>query len=255
MKFIKKIMFFGLLITVITTVPVFAAHSPNWYQKDGNWRIKDSNGNDIVNTTIDDDEAQGVYLIDANGNMVTGFVKIPNNTVIWLFFETTPGKDYGKKRIRSGYYNGLYLDMVAGGSGVIKNINEAIVGNFTEVTPHGVVFTYELLPPSNSNFIANSANMPPDDRNSSNIIYGIKDINKYIEQCLSEFDSSYLQYTYDGSFVTTVMDTVIQGNGLFAASFQPIHISFIDAATGEQQVLQISATPENIRWAINKLRR
>ena len=145
--------------------------------------------------------------------------------------------------------------MVIGVSGIIQNIDESIVGNFTEVNPQGIVFTNELLPPSNANFITNSANMPPDDRNSGNIIYGIKDINKYIEQCLSEFDSSYLQYTYDGNFITTVMDTTREGYGLFAASFQPIHIGFIDSITGEQQVLQISATPENIRWAINKLRR
>ena len=249
MKFIKKIMFFGLLITVITVIPVFA-YSPNWYQKDGHWRIKDSNGNDIVNRNIQDDN--GVYLIDANGNMVTGFVKVFGD---WKFYETTPGNDYGKRRIKSGYYNGIYLDMVIGVSGIIQNIDESIVGNFTEVNPQGIVFTNELFPPSNANFITNSANMPPDDRNSGNIIYGIKDINKYIEQCLSEFDSSYLQYTYDGNFITTVMDTTREGYGLFAASFQPIHIGFIDSITGEQQVLQISATPENIRWAINKLRR
>ena len=58
MKYIK-IMFFGLLIAIITVAPVFA-YSPNWYHKDGHWRIKDSNGNDIVNRNIKDDN--GVYL-------------------------------------------------------------------------------------------------------------------------------------------------------------------------------------------------
>ena len=153
MKFIKKIMIFGLLITVITVIPVFASYSPNWYQIDDNWRIKDSNGNDIVNRNIQDDN--GTYLIDANGNMVTGFVKVFGD---WKFYETTPGNDYGKLRIKSGYYNGIYLDMVIGVSGIIQNVDESIVGNFTEVNPQGIVFTNELLPPSNNSTVPSNSN-------------------------------------------------------------------------------------------------
>lgn len=173
------------------------------------------------------------------------------------FFETK-GKDIGKLSCQSGYYDGIYLEIISW-SGQIKNINDIILDNYSIVETNGAIYASSLTASSNVGLASNVDNpdIPPDndyDNAINGTAQGMEQLNAYIQQALSEFDSSYLQYhAGKGLDSTTVLD-MTAGCGLITVVGQPITIGFIDS-NGEKQLLQISATPENIKWAINKLRR
>lgn len=81
MKHIKiKIMFFVAMLTILTAASAIA-YSPNWYKEGDNWRIKDNDGNPIVNSWL----YEGIekHVLDANGNMLTGFAKVHDRWFFW----------------------------------------------------------------------------------------------------------------------------------------------------------------------------
>ena len=109
--------------------------SEYWYQDNqGNWHIKDNNGNMVTNAWLCDDavgsNGQDVwYLIDANGNMVnTGLVQDQTGNIYSL--ETSHNGYYGMLRYKSGAYDGVYLDLESSHGGSFAKIKnqEGVTG-------------------------------------------------------------------------------------------------------------------------------
>lgn len=109
-----KIMFFAVLFTIISTSASFA-YSSNWFQENGQWKIRDGSGNVITNAWLCDDteSSEPWYLLDSNGNIVIGLAQDHES---WYFL----GSD-GRLKTTSGYYDGIYLDISL--SGAIKNLD------------------------------------------------------------------------------------------------------------------------------------
>lgn len=110
--------------TVQATAPTFSEY---WYQdSQGNWHIKDGNGNMVTNAWLCDDavasNGQDIwYLIDSNGNMVSaGLVQDQTGNIYSL--ETSHNGYYGMLRYKSGAYDGVYLDLESSHMGSFANI-------------------------------------------------------------------------------------------------------------------------------------
>lgn len=104
--------------------PTFSEY---WYQdSQGNWHIRDGNGNMITNAWLCDDavpsNGQDIwYLIDSNGNMVSaGLVQDQTGNIYSL--ETSHNGYYGMLRYKSGAYDGVYLDLESSHGGSFANI-------------------------------------------------------------------------------------------------------------------------------------
>lgn len=104
--------------------PTFSEY---WYQdSQGNWKVRDNNGNTITNAWLCDDavpsNGQDIwYLIDTNGNMVSaGLVQDQTGNIYSL--ETSHNGYYGMLRYKSGAYDGVYLDLESSHGGSFANI-------------------------------------------------------------------------------------------------------------------------------------
>lgn len=93
-----------------------ATFSQYWYQDtQGNWHIKDGNGNMVTNAWLCDDavtsNGQNVwYLIDSSGNLITsGLVR--DQTGNYYSLETNHNGFYGMLRYQSGTYDGINLTL------------------------------------------------------------------------------------------------------------------------------------------------
>ena len=109
--------------------------SEYWYQDNqGNWHIKDNNGNMVTNAWLCDDavgsNGQDVwYLIDSNGNMISsGLVQDQTGNIYSL--ETNHNGYYGMLRYQSGAYDGVYLDLESSHGGSFAKIKnqEGVAG-------------------------------------------------------------------------------------------------------------------------------
>ena len=151
-----KIVFFTIIYSIFLTSFAFATPSPNWYQENGRYKLKDNAGNIITNAWVCDDVDDGKpwYLLDLYGNMVAGLA-LDNGS--WYFLGTN-----GQLLLNSDYYNGVYLD-IDHSLGIIKNIENitSLIIKFggssiTYVnTNKSAIYTSSLnnsTVPSNSNF-------------------------------------------------------------------------------------------------------
>lgn len=126
----KSLMVLGLTVAMSLSLPLLSyasTFSEYWYQDNqGNWHIKDNNGNMVTNAWLCDDavgsNGQDVwYLIDANGNMVnTGLVQDQTGNIYSL--ETSHNGYYGMLRYKSGAYDGVYLDLESSHGGSFAKI-------------------------------------------------------------------------------------------------------------------------------------
>ncbi len=134
----KSLMVLGLTVAMSLSLPLLSyasTFSEYWYQDNqGNWHIKDNNGNMVTNAWLCDDavgsNGQDVwYLIDANGNMVnTGLVQDQTGNIYSL--ETSHNGYYGMLRYKSGAYDGVYLDLESSHGGSFAKIKnqEGVTG-------------------------------------------------------------------------------------------------------------------------------
>ena len=119
MKHFKtRIIFFVVMLTVVFATSALA-YLPNWYQEGNNWKIKDGSGNVITNAWVcdDTDGTKPWYLLDANGNMLTGLVQ---DNGLWYLLGSN-----GSLYFNSGYYSDVYLDISS--SGAIKNLDSVML--------------------------------------------------------------------------------------------------------------------------------
>ena len=259
MKFIKKIMFFGLLITVITTVPVFAAHSPNWYQENGRYKLKDNAGNVITNAWVCDDmdDEKPWYLLDLYGNMVAGLA-LDNGS--WYFLGPN-----GQLKFDSGYYDGVYLD-IDYSSGVIKNVENVTFlimksgGLVAYVnTNNSPVYTSSLTNHNANHSSSIDTDMPPSYNDPSifakDCIWNDRELCALIEQTLQEFDSSHLQFHAGGGLDATTVIDPLRGCSIWTVTGQHLRCIFLDPDTGEKYQMTVNRIAEDIKWAIYKLRK
>ena len=129
-KSLLKLSFLTLSCVYMFCMPVYAntpTFSEFWFQdSQGNWKVRDNNGNTITNAWLCDDavssNGQDVwYLIDANGNMVnTGLVQDQTGNIYSL--ETSHNGYYGMLRYKSGAYDGVYLDLESSHGGSFAKI-------------------------------------------------------------------------------------------------------------------------------------
>ena len=134
----KSLMVLGLVMGMSLSLPLLSyasTFSEYWYQDNqGNWHIKDNNGNMVTNAWLCDDavgsNGQDVwYLIDANGNMVnTGLVQDQTGNIYSL--EPSHNGYYGMLRYKSGAYDGVYLDLESSHGGSFAKIKnqEGVTG-------------------------------------------------------------------------------------------------------------------------------
>jgi hypothetical protein len=106
-----------------------ATFSEYWFQDtDGNWRVKDNNGNIVKNAWLCDDaiasNGQNIwYLLDQDGNMVSAGL-VQDQTGNYYSLETSHNGYFGMLRYQSGGYDGVNLSLEGshGGSfAAIKN--------------------------------------------------------------------------------------------------------------------------------------
>lgn len=137
-KSLLKLSFLTLSCVYMLCMPVYAdtpTFSEFWFQdSQGNWKVRDNNGNTITNAWLCDDavssNGQDVwYLIDATGNMVSaGLVQDQTGNIYSL--ETSHNGYYGMLRYKSGAYDGVYLDLEASHGGSFAKIKnqEGVTG-------------------------------------------------------------------------------------------------------------------------------
>lgn len=137
-KSLLKLSFLTLSCVYMLCMPVYAntpTFSEFWFQdSQGNWKVRDNNGNTITNAWLCDDavssNGQDVwYLIDATGNMVsTGLVQDQTGNIYSL--ETSHNGYYGMLRYKSGAYDGVYLDLESSHGGSFAKIKnqEGVTG-------------------------------------------------------------------------------------------------------------------------------
>ena len=126
----KSFMVLGLTVAMSLSLPLLSyasTFSEYWYQDNqGNWHIKDNNGNMVTNAWLCDDavgsNGQDVwYLIDSNGNMISsGLVQDQTGNIYSL--ETNHNGYYGMLRYQSGAYDGVYLDLESSHGGSFAKI-------------------------------------------------------------------------------------------------------------------------------------
>ena len=253
MKHIKIIFFLSVFIITLT-ISSFA-FSPNWFKEGNNWKIKDGSGNVITNAWLCDDTETGKpwYLLDSSGNIVIGLAQDHGN---WYFL----GPD-GKLKTTSGYYDGVYLDMDS--SGAIKNLEYIAFlvvkhGNCSVVNTTGSIYASLF---SSYNFNIVDTNMPPSYKDGDarllrdDDIWDDNELNAFISQVLSEFDSSHLQHhAGKGMDATTIIDP-LRGYYIWTVKGQPLYCAFVDPVTGERRQMMVDRLPEDIRWVIYKMRK
>ena len=134
----KSLIVLGLVAIMSLSLPLLSyasTFSEFWYQDtQGNWHIKDNNGNMVTNAWLCDDavgsNGQDIwYLIDANGNMVSaGLVQDQTGNIYSL--ETSHNGYYGMLRYQSGAYDGVYLDLESSHGGSFARIKnqEGVAG-------------------------------------------------------------------------------------------------------------------------------
>lgn len=137
-KSLLKLSFLTLSCVYMLCIPAYAntpTFSEFWFQdSQGNWKVRDNNGNTITNAWLCDDavESNGQniwYLIDATGNMVSaGLVQDQTGNIYSL--ETSHNGYYGMLRYKSGAYDGVYLDLEASHGGSFAKIKnqEGVTG-------------------------------------------------------------------------------------------------------------------------------
>lgn len=106
--------------TMTGTVTSYAAEaatfSEYWFQDaQGNWKVKDNNGNIVKNAWLCDDavasNGQDVwYLLDSTGNMITAGL-VQDGTGNYYSLETNHNGYYGMLRYKSGTYDGVSLTL------------------------------------------------------------------------------------------------------------------------------------------------
>ncbi len=134
----KSLIVLGLVMGMSLSLPLLSyasTFSEYWYQDNqGNWHIKDNNGNMVTNAWLCDDavgsNGQDIwYLIDSNGNMVSaGLVQDQTGNIYSL--ETSHNGYYGMLRYKSGAYDGVYLDLESSHGGSFAKIKnqEGVAG-------------------------------------------------------------------------------------------------------------------------------
>lgn len=137
-KSLLKLSFLTLSCVYMLCIPAYAntpTFSEFWFQdSQGNWKVRDNNGNTITNAWLCDDavESNGQniwYLIDATGNMVSaGLVQDQTGNIYSL--ETSHNGYYGMLRYKSGAYDGVYLDLESSHGGSFAKIKnqEGVTG-------------------------------------------------------------------------------------------------------------------------------
>ncbi len=179
----KSLMVLGLTVAMSLSLPLLSyasTFSEYWYQDNqGNWHIKDNNGNMVTNAWLCDDavgsNGQDVwYLIDSNGNMVSaGLVQDQTGNIYSL--ETSHNGYYGMLRYQSGAYDGVYLDLEAshGGSfAKIKNQDgisglQSIYG-LTQVNINNNNCIYTSSFRNSNNYVDNEQKTPETNVNENN---------------------------------------------------------------------------------------
>ncbi len=131
-KSLLKLSFLTLSCVYMLCIPAYAntpTFSEFWFQdSQGNWKVRDNNGNTITNAWLCDDavESNGQniwYLIDATGNMVSaGLVQDQTGNIYSL--ETSHNGYYGMLRYKSGAYDGVYLDLEASHGGSFGRVGQ-----------------------------------------------------------------------------------------------------------------------------------
>ena len=199
----KGLMVLGLTVAMSLSLPLLSyasTFSEYWYQDNqGNWHIKDNNGNMVTNAWLCDDavgsNGQDVwYLIDANGNMVnTGLVQDQTGNIYSL--ETSHNGYYGMLRYKSGAYDGVYLDLESSHGGSFAKIKnqEGVTGlqgiyGLTQVNidNSNCVYTSSFRNSSPVNGSNNTNNTTP----SSNMSDYEKEKQDYEQKLLDSMDDS-----------------------------------------------------------------
>lgn len=164
-----------------------ATFSQYWYQDtQGNWHIRDGNGNMITNAWLCDDAVQSNgqnvwYLIDASGNLITsGLVR--DQTGNYYSLETNHNGFYGMLRYQSGTYDGINLTLDSNHTGSFAAIQnpEAIQAlqskyGLTEVSINNsnCLYTSHFTSTPQSNYQSNNnaptpESQPPTQENNNN---------------------------------------------------------------------------------------
>lgn len=185
----KLLSILTLTLFIILSLPLCSYASSSfsefWYQDtQGNWHIRDNNGNLITNAWLCDDavssNGQNIwYLIDGSGNMVSaGLVQDQTGNIYSL--ETSHNGYYGMLRYQSGAYDGVYLDLESshGGSfAKIKNQDgidglKAIYGlTQVNIDNSNCVYTSSFRNSSSGGSSTNSGSVvtPPSTDNSNSV--------------------------------------------------------------------------------------
>lgn len=164
MKKLKCIKILFFLFSLFLVRVTLATPSPNWFIENGFWKIKDNFGNVITNAWVcdDTDSQKPWYLIDANGNMVTGIAIVDS---AWYLLENN-----GRLKSNSGYCNNVYLEIDS--SGAIKNSDGLMMlwsqyGSCHIINADRTIYTSSLS--NSSATVHNIDDMPLD--NATAIIY------------------------------------------------------------------------------------
>lgn len=77
----------------------------NWFQEDGNWKVRDGNGSLVTNAWFCDLDGSW-YLLDEQGCMREGIISDRGH---YYSLETSHQGHYGRMRTVNGVYDGVYL--------------------------------------------------------------------------------------------------------------------------------------------------
>ena len=250
-----KIVFFTIIFSIFLTSFAFATPSPNWYQENGRYKLKDNAGNVITNAWVCDDMDDGKpwYLLDLYGNMVAGLAQ---DHGLWYMLDSD-----GKLIVSTGYYDDIYLDIDS--SGVIKNTSyiSYIIGKYGHycvVNTNNSINTSSFLSFNMNTIIGNVIPASEEDFNSikNDILWKFDATCDVIEHVLSEFDSSNIAYHKGRGLVDATTVTGPSGTLLvMSANGETVmHCWFKDMVSGIAQYIVIYKTPKNIRAAIHRIR-
>lgn len=116
--------------TVTSYAAETATFSEYWFQdSNGNWKVKDNNGNIVKNAWLCDDAVASNgkdvwYLLDSNGDMVSAGL-VQDQTGNFYSLETNHNGYYGMLRYKSGNYDGVSLTLEGSHSGAFAAVLNA----------------------------------------------------------------------------------------------------------------------------------
>lgn len=164
-------LFVTLSVTNLTTYAE-TTQTENWYQENGIWKVKDSEGNILKDTWFCDLD-DSWYLIDEQGCMREGLI---NDNGHYYSLETAHEEHYGKMRTANGNYNGVYLTFNQEHNGyygeVISGIEEMLKDGIkiTEVKglSDNMVYAKDFISAQLSNTATSGDSQISDNQNNNN---------------------------------------------------------------------------------------